>query len=67
MKNGKRVSSRIIAFIIIVAMVSGTFPVAYALEGIYHEPTGWDDLYGGTEVGSNDCERYADIHPKKSL
>lgn len=54
----KRVSFRILAFLLITAMLSGTPTAVNALEGIYHEPTGWDDLYGGTEVASNDCERY---------
>ena len=58
MKHGRRMVFRIVAFILITAMMAGTFTVVNAVEGIYHEPTGWDDLYGGTEVESNDCERY---------
>lgn len=58
MKHGGRMVFRIVAFILITAMMAGTFTVVNAVEGIYHEPTGWDDLYGGTEVESNDCERY---------
>ena len=34
MKHGKRMSFRIIAFILIMAMMSGTMTTAYALEGI---------------------------------
>jgi len=58
MNQRKRVSFRILAFLLITTMLSGTLTAVYAIEGIYHEPTGWDDLYGGTEVASNDCERY---------
>lgn len=57
MKTYKRISFRVMAVIIIIAMMSGMLTV-YAINGIYHEPTGWDDLYGGSEVESNDCERY---------
>lgn len=58
MNQRKRVPFRILAFLLITTMLSGTLTAVYAIEGIYHEPTGWDDLYGGTEVASNDCERY---------
>ena len=51
-------SFRIIVLIVAMTMMVGTFTVVHALDGIYHEPTGWDDLYGGAEVESNDCERY---------
>lgn len=57
MKRCKRINSRVVAVIVMLAMAFGTVS-ASAVEGIYHEPTGWDDLYGGSEVQSNDCERY---------
>ena len=50
MNQRKRVSFRILAFLLIMAMLSGTLTVVCAIEGIYHEPTGWDDLYGGTQA-----------------
>ncbi len=49
---------KVIAMLIITVISIGNVGIAYALDGVYHEPTGWDDLYGGKEVGSNLCERY---------
>lgn len=53
----KSTIKRILAVIVAVLMMQGSI-CALALDGVYHEPTGWDDLYGGNEVTSNDCERY---------
>lgn len=53
----KSIIKRILAVIIAVLMMQGSI-CALALDGVYHEPTGWDDLYGGNEVTSNDSERY---------
>ena len=58
MSPRKRMAYKLISLLLIVVIVSGMAATAYALDGIYHEPTGWDDLYGGSEVSSNDCERY---------
>lgn len=56
-KFHKQVWPKVMACLVALALTVGVIP-AYAIEGIYHEPTGWDDLYGGSEVQSNDCERY---------
>lgn len=58
MKHGKQRLFRIIACVIVCIVLFGIITTASAVDGIYHEPTGWDDLYGGTEVEGNDCERY---------
>lgn len=39
-------------------MILSSNSIAYALDGVYHEPTGNDELYGGKEVASDPCERY---------
>ena len=67
MNQRKRVSFRILAFLLIMAMLSGTLTVVCAIEGIYHEPTGWDDLYGGSTADISrqalHCARMRFDHP----
>lgn len=57
MKVWKQIYFKAISLLLVLAMIAGVM-VVYALEDIYHEPTGCDELYGGTEVQSDDCERY---------
>ncbi|PNT92529.1 hypothetical protein CDQ83_02885 [Clostridium thermosuccinogenes] len=57
MEMNRRLKHIITQIFILVLIFSINLNV-YALDGIWHNPTGWDDLYGGKEVGTEPCERY---------
>lgn len=54
----KRLMKRLFTVVIATTMIFSNSAISFALDGIYHEPTGNDELYGGKEVGSDPCERY---------
>lgn len=49
---------KITAVLAAAALFSITALSAIALDGIWHAPTGHDDLYGGKEIMTDPCERY---------
>lgn len=49
---------RITAVLTAAVLLSVTALSALALDGVWHNPTGHDDLYGGKEIMTDPCERY---------
>ncbi len=49
---------KITAVLVAAALLSITALSAIALDGVWHNPTGHDDLYGGKEIETDSCERY---------
>lgn len=54
----KKLLKQLITVVITTTILLNNSSIAYALDGVYHEPTGNDELYGGKEVASDPCERY---------
>ena len=46
---------RVLSCILVMSLLVTT---GLALDGVYHNPTGWDNLYDDKEVSSDPCERY---------
>ena len=49
---------RLFVSILSMAMLLVFCTASSALDGVWHKPTGNDELYGGSEVGTEPCERY---------